>query len=149
MSIYENFRPIELENIRTYDLGSRPSKVAVEGFAVAPAEDDSLREFLAKLPDVLAVRSIRELAERIRRARESSKPIIWGIGGHVVKTGLSPVLIDLMRRGFVSAIAANGSVLVHDTEIALAGFTSEDVDQTLATGDFGAARETGEMLNAA
>ncbi|MBV9242954.1 MAG: hypothetical protein JO314_13195, partial [Acidobacteria bacterium] len=73
--------------------------------------------------------------------------IIWGIGGHVIKTGLAPILIDLMDRGCVTAIAANGSVLVHDSEIARVGFTSEDVDATLGRGDFGAAKETGELLN--
>src|SRR5205807_943793 len=77
------------------------------------------------------------------------KPIIWGIGGHVIKTGLAPILIDLMERGFVTAIAGNGSVLVHDAEIALVGSTSEDVDATLGKGDFGGAEETGKLLNSA
>src|SRR5204863_9332010 len=84
-----------------------------------------------------------------RRARESQKPIIWGIGGHVIKTGLAPLIIDLMTRGFVTAIAANGSVLVHDTEIAMVGSTSEDVDATLGEGAFGGADETGKLLNRA
>lgn len=149
MSIYENFEPLNFENIKTYPLSERPSKVTVENFAQPPAEHDSLREFLDKLPDVLAVKSLREIASRICRAKSIGKPVVWGIGGHVVKTGLAPVLIDLMRRGFVSAIAVNGSVLVHDAEIALVGFTSEDVDATLGAGDFGAARETGELLNQA
>ena len=149
MSIYDNINPIDLSAINTYELASRPSKVTVANFAAPVAEDDSLRDFLGKLPDILAVRTLREVAAAIRSARELGKPVIWGIGGHVVKTGLSPIIIDLMKRGFVSAIASNGSVLVHDTEIALVGFTSEDVDATLGTGDFGAARETGEILNAA
>jgi len=149
MSIYESIQPIDLSAINTYELASRPSKVAVADLATPVSEGDSLSGFLAKLPDVLAVRSLREVAASIRRAKELGKPVIWGIGGHVVKTGLSPILIDLLRRGFVSAFASNGSVLVHDTEIALVGFTSEDVDATLGTGDFGAARETGEILNAA
>lgn len=149
MSIYEHLKPIDLSEINTYELASRPSKVTVGDFAVPVAEGESLGGFLAKLPDVLAVRSLREVAAAIRRARDLGKPVIWGIGGHVVKTGLSPIIIDLMRRGFVSAIASNGSVLVHDAEIALVGFTSEDVDATLGKGDFGAARETGEILNAA
>jgi hypothetical protein len=149
MSVYENFKPIDLENISTYELASRPSKVTVEDFARPFAGDASLKEFLDGLPDILAVKNLREIAASVRRARDLGKPVIWGIGGHVVKTGLAPLLIDLMRRGFVSAIAANGSVLVHDTEIALVGFTSEDVDASLGKGDFGAARETGEILNAA
>ena len=149
MSIYENFAPIDLEKINTYELASRPSKVTIDDFAMPIEGDDSLKEFLEKLPDILAVKNLREIAAQIRRARDLQKPIVWGIGGHVVKTGLAPVLIDLMEKDFVTAIAANGSVLVHDTEIALVGFTSEDVDQTLGAGDFGAARETGEILNQA
>jgi hypothetical protein len=108
-----------------------------------------MQGFLAKLPNILAVQSLRAVAAAVRRARDLGKPVIWGIGGHVIKTGVAPIMIDLMRQGFVTAIASNGSVLVHDTEIALVGFTSEDVDATLGKGDFGAARETGEILNSA
>jgi hypothetical protein len=149
MSVYENLEPIDLTEIRTYELASRPSKVSADDFARAATEGDSLAEFLDKLPNILAVQSMRELASRMRHARDRGKPIIWGIGGHVIKTGLAPVMIDLMHRRFVTAVAANGSVLVHDTEIALTGATSEDVDATLGKGDFGAARETGEILNKA
>ena len=149
MSIYENYQPLNFDAINTYQLASRPSKVTVNDFAAPIVEGDSLKTFLDKLPNILAVQSLRAIAGQIRRAKESGKPVVWGIGGHVVKTGLAPVLIDLMRRGFVSAIAANGSVLVHDCEIALVGFTSEDVDATLGRGDFGAAKETGEVLNEA
>jgi hypothetical protein len=149
MSIYEDLSPIDLEHVQTYNLRDRPSKVAIADLAVPPETSDSMTEFLAKLPNILAVRDLREIAERVRRARELGKPVIWGFGGHVIKTGLAPIVIDLMHRGFVSAIAGNGSVLVHDAEIAMVGSTSEDVDATLGKGDFGAARETGEMLNAA
>ncbi len=149
MSIYENFKPLDFDSVKTYELASRPSKVTIENFAKAVDEQDSLKNFLEKLPDILAVQSLREIARQIRRARDLEKPIVWGIGGHIVKTGLAPVIIDLMEKDFVTAIASNGSVLVHDTEIALVGFTSEDVDATLSAGDFGAARETGEILNAA
>ena len=149
MSVYKDFQPIDLDNINTYELASRPSKVTVDDFARPTEENASLKDFLDGLPDILAVKHLREIASAVRRAKDLGKPVVWGIGGHVVKTGLAPVLIDLMRRGFVSAIAANGSVLVHDTEIVLAGFTSEDVDSALGSGDFGAARETGEILNAA
>lgn len=149
MSIYKHIQPIKLDEIKTSELASRPSKVTVRDFAKPIEADDSLKNFLDKLPNILAVQSLRELANQIRRAKELDKPIIWGIGGHIIKTGLAPVIIDLMKRGFVSAIASNGSVLVHDAEIALVGFTSEDVDATLETGDFGAARETGEIINTA
>jgi hypothetical protein len=149
LSIYENFLPIDLEKINTYPLATRPSKVTIKDFAKTIEENDSLKNFLDKLPNILAVNSLREIAAQIRRAKSLNKPIIFGIGGHVIKTGLAPILIDLMHRGFLTAIAANGSVLVHDTELALVGFTSEDVDASLGKGDFGAARETGEILNAA
>ncbi len=149
MSKYKNLKPTEFDEIKTYELQSRPSKVTVKEFAKPLSDNDSLEDFLSKFPDILAVKSIREIAQRIVKAKNLEKPIIWGVGGHVIKTGLSPILIDLMKRGFLSAIACNGSVLVHDTEIALAGFTSEDVDATLGKGDFGAAKETGEILNSA
>ena len=150
MSIYEDdLRPLSLEEVNTYALASRPSKVSVADFAQPFEPKPSLAAFLDTLPNILAVRSLRELAAQIHRARALGKPVIWGIGGHVVKTGLAPLLIELMERGFVSAIAGNGSVLVHDAEIALVGSTSEDVDATLGAGAFGAADETGKLLNEA
>lgn len=149
MSIYDRLRPLKLTTVKTYPLASRPSKVSLDDFASPVHEDSSLKEFLQSLPNILAVQSLRELAARMRRARELNKPIIWGIGGHVVKTGLAPPIIDLMKRGFVNAIAANGSVLVHDAEIAMVGSTSEDVDATLGEGAFGGADETGKLLNRA
>jgi hypothetical protein len=150
VSIYEDdVRPLGLEDVSTYALASRPSKVTIRDFARPVKEDASLRDFLGSLPNILAVQSLREVAAQIRRARELRKPIIWGIGGHVIKTGLAAVIIDLMRRGFVTGVAANGSVLVHDAEIAMVGSTSEDVDATLGAGAFGAAEETGRLLNTA
>lgn len=148
-SIYDDLKPLELDKVKTYPLASRHSKVNLEEFAKPVGSDASVGEFLESLPNVLAGQSLRELSERIRRARELKRPIIWGIGGHVIKTGLAPVIIDLMKQGFVSGIAANGSVLVHDAEIAMIGSTSEDVDATLSEGFFGGADETGELLNGA
>jgi hypothetical protein len=149
-SIYDaSLRPLELSNVKTYPLASRPSKVSLDDFAWPVHEDSSLKDFLQSLPNILAVQSLREIAARMQRARELQKAIIWGIGGHVIKTGLAPLIIDLMRRGFVNAIAANGSVLVHDAEIAMVGSTSEDVDATLGEGAFGGADETGKLLNRA
>jgi len=149
MSIYENFEPINFDAVKTYELATRPSKVTLRNFAEPITETDSLKDFFKKLPKILAAESLSEIARQIRRAKDLGKPIVWGIGGHVIKTGLAPIIIDLMQRGYVTAIASNGSVLVHDTEIALVGFTSEDVDASLSKGDFGAARETGEILNVA
>jgi hypothetical protein len=148
-STYDDLNPLELGKVKTYPLASRSSKVKLADFARPVEAEASLSQFLDSFPDVLAVQSLRKIAERMQRARESGKPIIWGIGGHVIKTGLAPLLIDLMKRGYVSAIAANGSVLVHDAEIAMIGSTSEDVDATLSEGVFGGADETGQLLNLA
>jgi hypothetical protein len=149
-SVYgDDLQPLVLDRVSTYPLASRPSKVSLDDFASPVSEDSSLKDFLRSLPNILAVQSLRELAARMHRARETQKPIIWGIGGHVIKTGLAPLIIDVMRRGFVTAIAANGSVLVHDAEIAMVGSTSEDVDATLGDGAFGGADETGKLLNRA
>jgi hypothetical protein len=149
MSIYEDLKPISLDKVSTYPLASRQSKVTVADFASPVTETSSLNDYLASLPNILAVQTLRDLAAQIRRAHSLGKPIIWGIGGHVIKTGLGPILIDLIRRGFITAIAANGSVLVHDVEIALVGSTSEDVDASLGAGGFGGAEETGRLLNEA
>ena len=150
MSQYtDDLRPLDLKDVKTYPLASRKSKVSLSEFAQPVTATSSLEEYLDRLPNILAVQNLRNLTARILRAKSIGKPIIWGIGGHVIKTGLAPVLIDLMRRGFVSAIAANGSVLVHDSEIAIAGSTSEDVDATLSEGAFGGAEETGQLLNSA
>jgi hypothetical protein len=149
-SIYDDdLQPLDLDKVKTYPLASRKSKVNLQDFAKPLDSEASLDQFLESLPNVLAVQSLRELVARMQRARERRKPIIWGIGGHVIKTGLAPLIIDLMKRGYVSAIAANGSVLVHDSEIALVGSTSEDVDATLSEGAFGGAEETGQLLNSA
>src|SRR5213595_1422609 len=149
MSIYKDLDPLSLESVKTYPLASRPSKVTIKDFASLVTEQSSLGDYLSSLSNILAVQNLRDLVRQIHRARDLHKPIIWGIGGHVIKTGLAPIIIDLMRRGFVTAIAGNGSVLVHDAEIAMAGSTSEDVDATLGEGVFGGAEETGQLLNRA
>jgi len=150
MSQYDdNFRPLDLANVKTYPLASRHSKVTLEDFAKPIPENASAKDLLASLPNILAVQRLRELVDRMHRARRLRKPIIWGIGGHVIKTGLAPILVDLMNRGFVSAVAANGSVLIHDAEIAMVGSTSEDVDSTLGEGIFGGADETSKLINGA
>lgn len=142
-----DLKPLSLVEVKTYPLASRTSKVTVKQFAKPCADYSELREFLCRLPDILAVQNLRQLAAHMRQARDIKKPIIWGLGGHVIKTGLAPILIDLIKRGFVTGIATNGSVLIHDTEIALVGSTSEDVDATLPEGIFGGADETGRLIN--
>src|SRR5215467_6667289 len=104
--------------------------------------------FLSKLPHILAGESLRRLVRAILDAESSGKPILWGFGGHVIKVGLGPVITDLMRAGFVTGIAMNGSAAIHDFEVALRGTTSEDVEQQIDEGRFGMARETAEYMNA-
>ena len=133
--------------VRTYPLKERPSKVNVKAFGRPHSKGASVSEFLEGLPAVLAAQGLRDLAHATATARGIGKPILWGLGGHVIKTGLAPVLIDLMDRGFVSGVALNGSGVIHDFEIALAGFTSEDVQSRLEHGDFGMAEETGRQIN--
>ena len=146
MSIY-SIHPITLGAVHTYTLASRKSKVSVRDFAKPPAANASLAKFLDSLPNFLAAENLRHLLGAIHSARKQRKAILWGIGGHVIKVGLGPVLIDLMKRGFVSGIAMNGAALIHDFEIALAGNTSEDVDAGLGEGQFGMAAETGQYIN--
>jgi hypothetical protein len=148
MSRY-NAEPIDLSRIATYPLASRPSKVTTDDFAKPAPSESSLREFLDSMPNILAAREMRELAEAIKAAKQKGRAIIVGLGGHVIKTGLAPILIDLMRRGYVTAFAMNGSAMIHDFEIALVGATSEDVDATLGSGSFGMAEETGRTINEA
>src|SRR5438876_9903086 len=146
MSIY-SLHPITLGAVHTYPLASRRSKVSIRDFAKPPAANASLTKFLDSLPDILAGEDLRNLLIAIHIARKQRKAILWGIGGHVIKVGLGPVLIDLMDRGFISGIAMNGAALIHDFEIALAGNTSEDVEAGLGEGQFGMAEETGKYLN--
>ena len=146
MSIY-SIQPLVLGEVRTYPLASRKSRVNVREFA-KPAESPlSLTKFLDSLPHILAAEELRRLLSAMHRARKHGKAILWGMGGHVIKVGLGPVLIDLMDRGFVSGIAMNGAALIHDFETALAGNTSEDVEAALEKGQFGMAEETGRYLN--
>src|SRR3984957_10586466 len=146
MSIYST-APLQLGAVRTYPLASRKSKVNVADFAKPLAANISISKFLDSLSNFLAAEDLRQLLGAVQRARAGTKPILWGIGGHVIKVGLGPILIDLIERGFVSGIAMNGAALIHDFEIAIAGNTSEDVDAGINAGEFGMAHETGEQLN--
>ena len=142
-------RPYDLSRIRTYPLKDRPSKVAVSDFARPHAKGESVAEFLSGFPAILGAQALRDLAHAIVQARAAGKAILWGFGGHIIKTGLSPIVIDLMDRGFVTAVALNGAGVIHDFELALIGSTSEDVDVQLEQGAFGMAEETGLGINQA
>ena len=146
MSIYE-IQPATLGGVRTYPIAGRRSKVSVREFARPTGKNPSLGKFLDALPRILAGNDLRDLLTGVHRAKSRKRAVIWGIGGHVIKVGLGPVLIELMRAGFVSGVAMNGAALIHDFEIALAGQTSEDVDAALGEGTFGMAEETGSGIN--
>jgi hypothetical protein len=142
-------RPYNLDGIRTYPLKDRASKISVDAFCRPHNKGGTVSEFLQRLPGILGAQNLRDLANGIVNARVVGRPIIWGMGGNVIKTGLSAILIDLMERKLVSALAMNGSCLIHDFEIALIGSTSEDVNEQLKTGAFGMAEETGIEINRA
>jgi len=135
--------------VQTYPLKSRKSKARLEDFAKPCPADVRVGAFVDSLPDILAAADFKAIVRAIVAAKEHDGGVVWGLGAHVIKTGLGPVVIDLMERGFVSAIATNGAAIIHDFEIALVGATSEDVDEALGPGRFGMADETGRLLNEA
>ncbi len=141
---YEEF---DLKDVRTYPLASRTSKARAEDFASPYQNGSGIAGFVESLPDILAAADFKAVVAAIRNAHAGGRGILWGLGAHVIKTGLSPVLIGLMERGFVSAIATNGAGVIHDFELALSGATSEEVDEALGPGRFGMADETGRLLN--
>ena len=142
-------RPADLGRVTTYPLAQRSNKVRIDEFARPVNASSSLGDFLDGLPDILAVKTLRELAAAIVQAREADKPVVAALGAHVIKVGLAPVLIRMLEEKTISAIAMNGAGAIHDWEIAAIGATSEDVARVLHHGKFGMAEETGKALNAA
>jgi hypothetical protein len=147
MPVTFSYEEFDLRDVRTYPLDSRRSKAQIEDFARPVGPRASFKEWYDSLPAILGALDVRRVVDALVGAKRSGGGIVWGIGAHVIKTGLSPVLIDLMRRGYVSALAMNGAGIIHDFEVALVGATSEDVDETLGPGRFGMADETGRLLN--
>lgn len=139
--------PVDLSRVRTIPIKARKNKVSAEGFAQPPREGATMAEFLAGLPRILAGADFCAIVEAIVNARRAGRPVIVGMGAHVIKCGLSPVLINLLHRRIITAIATNGAVAIHDFELALIGETSEDVGAGLSDGSFGMIRETGELMN--
>jgi hypothetical protein len=138
---------LDLSRVRTYPLRRRRSLVRTPQVAIPPRPGISLRAFLDGLPEILAGRDLRIVAEQIARRHRRGRGIALGMGAHPIKVGLSPLLIDLMRRGILSGVAMNGAAAIHDFELAFIGETSEDVGSGLASGRFGMADETGRFIN--
>jgi hypothetical protein len=135
-----------LDGVRTYPLASRPSLVRIADFCETPEVPPGFEEFVDSLPDIYAGKLFKELVERVVAAKLAGRPVAVALGAHVLKVGLAPLLVDLMRRGVIDFVAMNGAGAIHDFEIATAGVTSEDVAAQLPKGDFGFADETGRGL---
>ncbi len=142
-------KSIDLSKVHTYPLRTRRSVVAKNLLAKPPRPGMSVAAFLRNLPEILVARDFRRAAQEIARRHRAGKRIVLGMGAHPIKVGLSPLIIDLMRRGILSGVAMNGASIIHDFEIAFQGETSEDVAANLADGSFGMAEETGRFLNGA
>jgi hypothetical protein len=145
----KKLEPLPLTDIKTYSLKDRHSKVSRQVFGTSWTKGGSFKEFVNRLPKILAGAALREIAAAWVEARRSGRPVLLGMGAHPIKVGLSPILIDLMQRGLITGLAMNGAGIIHDAEVAMAGCTSEDVDQDLGCGRFGMAKETAEFLNGA
>jgi len=140
-------KPISLEGLRTSHLDQRPSKVSLDQVGRTWVRSGTLREFVERLPTILGAADLKEVVRRISEAHKQDKTVLLGMGAHPIKVGLSPVIIDLMERRVVTGVALNGAGIIHDTEIALAGKTSEEVGPALADGSFGMSHETAQFLN--
>src|SRR5215510_1245309 len=141
--------PINVSDLKTYPLKKRHSKMGLSDFARPWRRGGSFSTFYRALPDILAVKTLRAVAGAIAQAHRRDRPVIAGIGAHVIKVGLTPILVNLMKEGIVTAVAMNGAGIIHDFELALMGHTSEEVDDEIDEGRFGMAEETGRMLNQA
>src|ERR1700722_6277882 len=148
MSRYQK-PPLDFLGLKTIGLEERGGKVKTADFAYPYQKGAGISGWIDSLPRILTGDSFRAVVDAVAAARAKRRAIGWGMGGHVIKCGLAPVLIDLMRRGYATVFAMNGSAAIHDFEIALAGHSSEDVEAVLPDGRFGAAEETGREMNRA
>ena len=147
--MYDTIAPVDLSQVSTYPLAQRKNKVRVADFARVCEPNGTVGDFLDSLPAILAGQDFPAVVQAVISAFQTSKPVIWGMGAHVIKCGLSPWIIELMQRRVISAVAMNGAGPIHDFEIALVGETSEDVASGLVDGTFGMATETGRWMNVA
>ena len=143
------YKPIDNSGLKTVSIKDRPAKVKEELFAKEIKAGMSVADLIDSLPDILAAKTLKEVAAAIADARKNERPVILAMGGHVIKVGLSPLIISLMESGTVTGLAMNGSCIIHDFETAYSGDTSEDVAEVLDTGMFGMTKETAEGINSA
>lgn len=141
--------PLDFSNLETYSVYGRHSKVSINDFSKPLRPGMRVRELIEALPNQFAGTEFPEFIQRVATVVRNKRPFMLGMGAHVIKVGLNPILIDLMERGILSSIALNGAGIIHDAEIAMVGRTSEEVANVLGAGAFGAAKETGEVLNGA
>jgi hypothetical protein len=141
--------PVDLGRVRTYPLAGRPSMVDTLAFAAPWARGGAFAAFLERLPAVLAAADLKAAIAAVAEAHRNRKPVIFGMGAHVIKVGLSPLVVDLMERGIVTGVAMNGAGIIHDVEVAMVGRTSEEVGAGLSDGSFGMAEETAGFLSRA
>ncbi|MEW6607751.1 MAG: hypothetical protein AB1414_09935 [bacterium] len=144
-----NYEQIDLSKIKTYPIKNRKNLVKLKDFVRLLPRDATLKEFIGSLPDILKGVDLKELIKSISQAYHQKRPVLWACGAHVIKCGLSPLVIELMKKGLVNCLSLNGAGIIHDFEIALIGETSEDVSKSLLDGSFGMAKETGELINEA
>src|SRR5262245_8904960 len=139
-------KPFDLHGLKTYDLAARPSKVFADDLGCPLPPNPTVNDWLDSLPHQLAANGLRAVRDHLCRAHAQGKTVVAAIGGHVIKTGCGPYLIDLIDHGVVNAVAMNGSAALHEFEVAAAGKTSEDVAAQLPGGHFGMARETADAF---
>ena len=140
---------INLSKLKTYPISKRSHKVKYQDFAGAPSKVASFSDFYNSLPNILSGNDFREVVDAVIAARKKKRPVVAMMGSHVIKCGLNPVIIELIKKKVITAVALNGSGAIHDFEIALIGKTSEDVGEALEDGSFGMAKETALYLNGA
>ncbi|MBI4822960.1 MAG: hypothetical protein HY805_01855 [Nitrospirae bacterium] len=145
----KKYKPIDIRKIKTYPIKDRMSKIEANSISCPHKKGGTFEGFISSLPDILAVKDLKAVVAAIIKARKNKRHVILGMGAHPIKVGLSPIIIDLIKRGIITGVAANGACIIHDFELSFIGRTSEDVAEGLHKGIFGMAEETGRLLNQA
>src|SRR5574341_554691 len=144
-----SFKPLDLRKVKTYSIKERKNLSNINLFAKPVLPSDGIPAFFESLPKLLASANLRKVIDAIVHAHQNKHPVVMAFGAHVIKCGLSPLIIDLMKRHVITALAMNGAVAIHDYEVSLIGATSEDVGVSLKDGSFGMAKETAKAFQSA